>query len=162
MRKFITGMAVGVMTATALLVAAPTGTAAPAKAETTYCLVQSGQTSCSSTRAAMLEMSPMAASHVLNLWNLANYEGHHVEVWRAAGDCTPESDFNPADNTFDIPFFNGTRQWVTSVRKIDTGHCNWRLIGPNGAVSTEVENDWPNLGTLGTGWNNRAVRIQID
>ncbi|GAA1309846.1 hypothetical protein GCM10009634_75190 [Saccharothrix xinjiangensis] len=157
-------VAVGVAAVSgALLVGAPASGAASTRAEVAdlFCLVQSGETTrCAPTQAEMLTMAP-AASHVLNLWEHPNYEGFHLEVWSPGGDCTPESDFSPADAATDIPLLNGQR-WVSSVRKIDTGHCNWVLVGPNGYRSTEVENDWPRLGTLGNNWDNRAARVLVD
>ncbi len=156
--------AVGVATvAAAVLASAPSSTAAPAEAEIAdmFCLVQPGETTrCASSKAGMLKMAP-AASHVLNLWEHPNYTGFHLEAWNPAGDCSEESNFSPPDASTDIPLLNGAR-WVSSVRKIDAGHCNWMLVGPNGGRSTEVENDWPRLGTLGNGWDNRAVRVLVD
>ncbi|WP_415363266.1 hypothetical protein [Saccharothrix sp. BKS2] len=147
----------------ALVASAPTSGAAPADTGTAdlFCLVQPGETTrCAPTQAEMLDMAP-AASHVLNLWEHPNYEGFHLEVWNPNGDCTPESDFSPPDAAANIPLLNGQR-WVSSVRKIDTGHCNWVLVGPQGNRSVEVENDWPRLGTLGDGWDNRAARVLVD
>lgn len=149
--------------AAALLAGAPSGAAAPAKAQAAdmFCLVQPGKaTKCTSTEAAMRKMAP-AASHVLNLWEKPDYDGFHLEVWNPQGACSPESDFSPPDNSGDIPLLNGQR-WVSSVRKIDTGHCDWVLVGPNGGRSTEVENDWPRLSNLGDGWDDRAVRVLVD
>lgn len=147
----------------ALVVGVPSSAAVPAEAETgdLFCLVQPGKsTRCAPSRVEMLSMAP-AASHVLNLWEHPNYAGFKLEVWNPAGDCTPESDFSPPDAGADIPLLNGAR-WVSSVRKIDTGHCNWVLVGPQGARSTEVENDWPRLSNLGNGWDNRAARVLVD
>lgn len=156
----------------ALLVGAPAGAAAPAEAQAAdmFCLVQPGKAvQCTSTEAAMRELAPAAPmSHVLNLWEHPEYQGARMEVWKGqapgetTSDCSGESNFNPPDRNLPILELNGVARWVSSVRKIDTGHCNWMLEGPNGYRSTEVENDWPRLGTLGNGWDNRAVRVLID
>jgi hypothetical protein len=149
-----------------LFAVAPAADAAPAAKIVKHCLMEDGGLKCASTEAGMKAMTTQASSHVLNLWSQANYQGFGIEIWRSEGDCTAESNFAPADDDWWIPFAteNGvtTRQWVSSVRKIDTGHCNWRLVGPQGNFSTEVENDWPDLRNLGSGWNNRAVRVQVD
>jgi hypothetical protein len=156
---------VAVVTA-ALLASTPSGAAAPAQAQAAgkFCLVQPGKaTQCTSTEAAMRMLAP-TASHLLNLWENPNYGGFRLEIWRVAepnGECSTESNFDPPDESFPIPLLNGQR-WVSSVRKIDSGHCNWVLVGPNGARSTEVENDWPRLSNLGNGWDDRAVRVLVD
>jgi hypothetical protein len=164
-------VAVGLAAASAaLLVGAPAGAAAPAQAQTAdmYCFVQPGEAArCASTEAGMRAMAPATLIHVLNLWEHPNYEGFRLGLWKEPEPgypnigCSPESNFNPVDQGFDIPLLNGER-WVSSVRKINTGHCNWMLVGPNGYRSTEVEDDWARLGTLGNGWDNRAVRVLVD
>jgi hypothetical protein len=168
-KRAVVGLAA--VTAT-LLAGAPTGAAAPPKAQVAdmFCFVQPGEaTRCASTEAAMREMAPLARKHVLNLWEHPNYEGRHMEVWKEPEPnypnigCSPESDFDPPDEGGNIPPLPGVSgAWVSSVRKIDINRCNWILVGPNGYRSAEVENDWPRLGTLGNGWDNRAVRVLVD
>jgi len=159
-KRVVVGVAVVIV---ALFVGVPSSAAAPATtgAVNRFCLLQHGKvTQCTSTTAEMHKLAP-AASHVITVGEDPNYGGVGLELWRGAGDCSTESDFSPPDDAFDLPLLNGSR-WVSSVRKIDTGHCNWELVGPNGGRSTEVENDWPRLSNLGDGWDNRAVRVLVD
>lgn len=163
MRKIMAATMGAGAVAAALVVSAPAG-AAQAESADVYCLMQQGETTCVRTAAAFSRMAPAASSHVLTLWQHDNYEGGNAKFYRGEGDCSPESDFNPPDDSWAIPPLTpgGTRKWVSSVRKIDAGHCNWRLFGDSGGVSTEVENDIPNLDNLGSGWDNRAIGVQVD
>ncbi|OLR91992.1 hypothetical protein [Actinokineospora bangkokensis] len=152
------------MAATATAVAAVALAWAPANAASaggTTCLLLAGGGARCTADNAEAERIAAANTHVVTVWENPGYTGVGIQYFKPGGGCTAESDFSPADYGFDIPLLNGAR-WVSSVRKVDTGHCNWVLVGPSGGRSTEVEGDWPRLSELGDGWDNRAVRILVD
>jgi hypothetical protein len=133
--------------------------AAPLSEETHCLLSASGQgMRCASTSAALRTLSPAAITPLVTVFRDRNYSGPAITYWQKP--CSAESDFSPPD--YRAVIRRPLRQEVSSVLKYTAGHCNWVLVGPNGGTSTEVETSWANLNKLGSGWEDRAVRIRLD
>lgn len=124
-----------------------------------HCLLPAAgeQAVCESSAAGLKALTPSAEVPVVSIHQSFDFYGVTWHYYREP--CTPEVG---GDADYVLTFGPTFYETVSSVTKHAGGHCDWRLVDANGIWSQSVETSWPNLSTLGTGWNNRAVKIRLD
>lgn len=124
-----------------------------------HCLLpaEGEQAVCASSAAELKAMAPTAEVPVLTIHSAFDFLGYTWTYYREP--CTPEVG---GDADYVITIGPTLYEEVSSVTKHAGGHCDWRLVDAGGIWSQSVESSWANLTTLGTNWNNRAVKIRLD
>lgn len=148
----------GAAAMTASLLGAAPVSAAPAQTSAgggiVHCILAAdGSTTCGSsqTMRARAATSPL----LFAIHDKKNYRGM---TYAFHGKRCSASTTGGPDYVVTPSFVSGRGN---SVTKYKAGHCNWQLVGAKGKRSTWVEGSRPNLGVIGSGWNNRAVRVRL-
>lgn len=144
------------LTASALVAApasaAPTPTSSGGKI--TYCVVaESGSPTCGSSTA--MRAKSAKSSFLFAIHDKRRYRGTTYAFY---GKRCSASTSGRVDYTVRPSFLAGRGE---SVTKGANSRCNWQLVGAKGKRSTWVEGSRANLATIGSGWNNRAVRVRL-
>jgi hypothetical protein len=109
------------------------------------------------------EMEAAATEKVVTLWTETQNRGTGVTIWgptKPSGRVCSEV-VTDIDQRADFPPGSVLRGNVEAVEDFAGAHCDWQLIGPDGGLSTWVENSIADLQNLGNGWRNRAVAIRF-
>ncbi|MFW0787536.1 hypothetical protein AAFP35_23820 [Gordonia sp. CPCC 206044] len=124
------------------------------------CLVNGdGTQQCVGNRAQAEQLAAARGWSIIAIGtNKPNYKGKITVFPVRKGGCSPRTD----DIDYSIPLrgSNGYKA-LSSMDKIEKYHCNYQLVDKDGKKSTWIDHDVARLGTIGKGWNNRAVRVRF-
>lgn len=152
----LSALAVTLGIAGAALLAGP----AAAAPHTTYCAVNldTKVRACAQSQdQARRQSGSMAVVWVVKVYNKTNYNGY-LDTFYKSGDCTSTySDTEIGLTSLGTALNNK----ITSVKTAN--HCDVKFFGKanyGGAASTWIDQA-ADLGTIGTGWSNRASSLKV-
>lgn len=156
-RAILAGLAAVVASVGMVAIQSPAQAAAGAQHR--HCLLPAAgeQAVCASSATELKSMAPAAEVPVITIHSGFEFLGYTWTYYREP--CTPEVG---GDADYVLTIGPALYEEVSSVTKHSGGHCDWRLVDEDGIWSQSVETSWDDLRTLGTNWNNRAVRIRLD